>query len=235
MRFYITQSAEREVDFDLFEKLAEILRVETGVPAIDAKIKMRKSYGILSIPDEQQARRISRRFQEAGLENFILREDELVELPPMELLNEAYSETIGTPELIAAGRVSEEIEETTTRFNALKLRFARTGSLKIPLIPIRGSGIEKRTRKKRRTKYYVDIFTRYRHWRIAKESIALIGIDSLKRFDHPEVYLTQSVIEMLQGQMNVITFSKEKHYERYLNWLFQSRYARQQQKKSTSW
>jgi hypothetical protein len=73
----------------------------------------------------------------------------------------------------------------------------------------------------------------YRHWRIEKESTALIGIDSLKRFDHPGVYLTQSVIEMLQGQMNIITFSKERYYERYLNWLFQSRYASSQQKRST--
>ncbi len=228
MRFYIIQRAEREVDFDLFEKLAEILRVETDIPAIDARIRMRKFYGILSIPDEQQARRISRRFQEAGLENFVLREDELAELPPMELLNEACSETTGTPELIAAGRVSKEIEETTTRFNPLKSRFAPTGLWKFPVIPIRGSGIEKRTRRKRQTKYYVDMFTRYRHWRIEKESIALIGIDSLKRFDHPGVYLTQSVIEMLQGQMNIITFSKERYYEGYLNWVFQSRYTRTQ-------
>ncbi len=57
MKFYIIQSEERDIDYDLLERLVEILSGETGIPKIDAKPQMKHSYGIFEISQEQQAKK----------------------------------------------------------------------------------------------------------------------------------------------------------------------------------
>jgi hypothetical protein len=228
MGYYIVQKEEKEIDFDLYEALSKSLVAEAGMHITDAKIRMRLFYGILNIPEEEQAKKVSEHFQELGLDNFVLAEDELLELPEMELLSEDCLEEITEPDLFAAGRIFEEIKEVSTRFNPFKQQFA-PGSfggnmLSLPR-PIPGTAIEKRVRTKRQTTYCVDAFTRQRHWRIARGWPPRREIEILESLISSEAYLNQGMKSMLEGQINIISFEKQEQYNSHLTWLFQMRYA----------
>lgn len=229
MGYYIVQSEEKEIDFDLFEALSKSLVTEAGMHITDAKIRMRLFYGMLNIPEEEQAKKVSEHFQELGLDNFVLKEEELVQMPQMEIPGDTSLEGIADPDLIAAGRIFEEIKEISSYVNPLKQHYNPGGmgnlALGMPSV-IPGTGIEKRVRTKRQTTYCVDVFTREKYWRIARSWPPRREIECLKSLIGSEAYLTQSMESMLEGQINIISFQKEEQYNSHLTWLFQMRYAR---------
>lgn len=220
MGFYVVQREEKEIDFELFEQLADALSRETGIPKLDAKMQMKHFYGMLNVTDEERAQKISESFKKTGLDNFILREEQLIQLPRHKQLGKDYLDSMKLTELIAVGEISREIEEKSWRVNLLRMKFIG------PRIPVLGSSIEENVRRKRQTVYYLDFFTRQTHWRITRDSLPKREMAFLKDIGLSKTYLTQSVKRNLEGNERVISFSSEIDYNKYLTWLFQLRYAK---------
>ncbi len=73
---------------------------------------------------------------------------------------------------------------------------------------------------------YIDIFTRHRHFRMQDKNIRR-GVDELiSEIDIKSIYLNECIKGILEGRRGIIRFSEVRHYDRYLSWLVQLRYAK---------
>ena len=71
-------------DNNLSNHLTEILVADLGNPKLEAKIRIKHFYGMLKVSDKKHVQKLSEDFQKAGLENFIINENELRALPKHE-------------------------------------------------------------------------------------------------------------------------------------------------------
>jgi hypothetical protein len=232
MKFYIIQSEERDIDYDLLERLAEILSGETGIPKIDAKPQMKHSYGIFEISEEQQAKKVSEQFGKLGLDNFILREDELVTFPKIETVYNLSQVDIKDVRLVAAGLVLKKIEKTKTRYNILGaklywLRFSMGEFMRDNI----DSMYRRVVKREIQRSTYIDIFTRHRHFRMQDKNIRRVVDELISEIDIKSIYLNECIKGILEGRRGIIRFSEVRHYDRYLSWLVQLRYAKPERQK----
>jgi hypothetical protein len=217
---YIIQAEETEIPLELLQQLAAVLLAESpGLTHPDATYRIHSSHGIMLIADKAGATRISQRFNELGFRNFVV--DELLELPKAEHLNLEKPELNEEVELAVVARLTLSTERTVSSLNVKRFSL----SLALTGIPLPRAGIEQRTVQESDTRYCLDLFTLTRHWQARPGSRLPIEavLGSLKTRDP---YLSAGAKRLMSGERNLPTFGDEADYEKYVTWLYQSRYAR---------
>jgi hypothetical protein len=220
MDYYLIQRKEQEIDNDLANRLVEILTADLGILKIDAKLKINHFCGMLKVPDEKEALILSENFQKAGLDNFILEEKDLVPLPGREGLYSGMDVIDVNPDLIAAGKVYQEEEQTIRKYDTMDVRMS-------PLSPsLHSSGMKEYRKVIKQTTYYVDIITRKRRWGISKSAFPQKEVEGLKQFDLIKTYLSNDIRKIFNKQRDIKTFPERTYYNEYLTWLMQIVYAK---------
>jgi hypothetical protein len=220
MDYYLIQRKEQEIDNDLANRLAEILTADLGILKIDAKLKINHFCGMLKVPDEKEALILSEDFQKAGLDNFLLEEKDLVPLPGREGLYTGMDVIDVNPDLIAAGKVYSEKEQTITEWNPIDAKMLMISPLMM------NSGIQEKVKVIKQTTYYVDIITRKRRWGISKSAFPQKEVEGLKQFDLIKTYLSNDIRKIFNKQRDIKTFPERTYYNEYLAWLMQLVYAK---------
>ena len=220
MDYYIVQKEEKDIDFDLANRLVEILVADLRIPKIDAQMQIKHFPGILKISGEEETRNLSKDFQMAGLDNFIIEEKDFVPLPKLEAISGLLENTIKSPGLIAAGMVYKATEQTVTNWNPLQMK----SIFALPLIV--DSGVREKRNTSTQTTYYIDIITREKRWELSRPVFPEKEIKELEHFDLLKTYLTSDIRKMFQGQKDIKAFTERKYYNEYLTWLIQLVYAK---------
>ena len=213
---YLVQAKEEEIGYELLQQLAAVMAEAKEVTYADATYRIRSSYGVLGVEQKEEALRISRRFDELGFRHFVM--EELLEPPAAVDLDLAASDFGQEVDLAAAAKLRLVTERTVRDINPLRMRVA------YPRIPIPSSAVEERTVRRQDTRYYLDLFTPYEHWRVRTGSVVRIE-EQLSKISMRRPLLGEGVRKLARGDRNIITFRSERDYDKYLKWLYQLKYA----------
>ena len=220
MDYYLIQRKEKDIDHDLANRLVDFLVINLNIPKIDAQMQIKHFPGIIKISGKDETQNLSKDFQSAGLDNFILEEKDFVPLPKREAITGSLENTIETPGLIAAGKVYKKTEQTVKSWNPLKMK----SIFALPLIV--DSGVREKRNTSTQTTYYIDIITRGKRWEISRPVFPEKEIKELEQFDLLNTYLTRDIRKMFRGQRDIITFTERTYYNEYLTWLMQVVFAK---------
>jgi hypothetical protein len=214
--YYIVQAIEHEIPYEALQAMAQIMAESSEITHADATYRIRSSRGIIRFSDEAEANRVSAQFYDLGLRNFVLQE--LLAVPKPEHLNLERPELDEEVALAAVGRLRIVTEKKSIDVNPLRMRFT------FGRIPVPGSSVEEKTTRETKTRFHLDLFTLSRHWRAQVGSVVRIA-DFVESLHMPGALLSQGVKRLLKGDRNLPTFKDEREYERYVQWLYQIRYA----------
>jgi hypothetical protein len=230
----IVQAEETEVDFDLFERLSEILAAETGIHILDTREMVRHAFGLFLV-DERYVDRVSSRFKEAGLPNYVLKEEELVAVPPAwPVFPSVTMKRKFEPRLICAGVISTVKNKTMGMISTAggidpdADRAYREGGLAGVLelgrqedtLPTPTGAI---VMAKQIDVFSVDAVSAERHYQISDESVWAGEQRWLRTLleSRPDVYVSRSARIILDGRRNLKRFDSRKNYDKHVCWLMQ--------------
>jgi len=221
MDYYIVQKEEMEIDTELANRLVDFLVINLNIPKIDAKMYMKHYPGIIRISGKEETQNLSQAFKAAGLDNFIIEENDFVPLPRREPVT-SFENITETPGLVAAGMICKQTEQTTKSWNPFQVRAA----FALPLIY--DSGVREKRKTKVNVTYYIDIITREKRFQISKPIYPKKDIKDLEQLDLLNTYLTSDIRNMFKGQEDIKAFPERKYYDEYLIWLMQVVFAKPQ-------
>jgi hypothetical protein len=196
--------------------MAQIMAESSEITHADATYRIRSSQGIIRFEDEGEANRVSERFYDLGLQNFVV--SELLEVPRAEHLNFERPELDEEVALAVVGKLRLVTEKKTTEVRPLSMRIS------FGRVPLPETAIQETKHKERQTRFFVDLFTLSNHWRGRAGSVVRIA-DFVGSLHMPGALLSQGMKQLLKGDRNLPTFREERDYERYVRWLYQIRYA----------
>jgi hypothetical protein len=213
---YLIQGDEFEITLDWTQRLAAVIAESSSLVLADATHRVRQSFGIIPFDEREEAERVGARFAEMGFANFIV--DELLKAPRFRLLGpggQMPEEKIG---VVALGRLL--IEEK----RKVRERGPLTVGISYARIPLPGALSRDATITRQRERYYLDLLTRERHWRVRAGTLARI-VAVYTEVDVSEAYLNDGVRSLSRSDERIRAFRGERDWDRYLTWLFQLRYA----------
>jgi len=212
---YLIQAEEREISFDLFQSLAEIMDESPDIILADATTQLRHAHGVLSVPDKAEAQRLWERFNAIGFRNFVV--EKLLDVPPPETFD-PHAPKIEVPvELVTVGHVDAVTEKTVEHWNPLNVHvYQYSGFL--------DTGLQEWTVEQHDDHCYLDLLTRTRHWR-AKVGGPADFVDLLTSGDLTGAYLSASVRRLQAGDHRILRVTSDRDYDRHVSWLYQVRYA----------
>lgn len=216
---YLILADERELPYDLLVQLAKVMDESADIVLADATRQLLHSHGILTIPDQREAERVAARFAALGVPNFL--RATLLQVPLPKLFPLLHPRLDGAIELAVIGHLKLTTEHRQIIVNPLSAQLAGTIEFPSP-----GSSTETITATQHDTHFTIDLFTHAHHWR--GQALALVAVQAfLKGIDLSAARLGAGVRNLQAGERRVPAFTDEQGYERYLSWLFQLRYARQ--------
>jgi hypothetical protein len=213
---YLIQGDEFEIGLEWTQRLAPVMAESSSLVLADATHRVRQSFGIIPFDEREEAERVGARFAEMGFANFVV--DDLLPLPPFRLLGpggQMPEEKIG---LVALGRLLLEEKRTVREGDTL------TVGVSYARIPIGHALPRDATVTRERTRYYLDLLTRGKHWRVRAGTLARI-VAVYTDLDVSEAYLNDGVRSLSRSDERIRAFRQERDWDRYLTWLLQLRYA----------
>jgi hypothetical protein len=214
---YLIQAEERELPHDLMHRLAEAIAERPDLILADGMHRLRTGHGILEVPDQAEADRLSQRFQALGLPVFVL--DELLALPAPEPLDLAQPHLEGAVEVAAAAMIDVKHERVVGDVSPFRMRMTGSGGI------LADFDDSERTIEEHATRYRLDLLTRTKHWRARAGTLPPIE-SLLQTADLSGASLGLSVQNLLAGRRSLRAFLSEAEYDRHVAWLYQLRYAR---------
>ncbi len=214
---YIIQAQEQDISYEFLQNLANVLADSPGLTHADATFRVHNSHGIFAVEDPTDATRISQRFSELGLSNFIV--PALLPPPKPEPLNADHPQLEGPVELAVAAELDLVAETTRWNFSPWRMRMIYPSR-----IPIPGSGTEEWIEKREDTRFYLDLFTQTKHWRVRPGSSVVVQ-RLLGDLNLSGAYLNSGVKTLLRGERRLPRFATEEEFDKYVSWLYQLRYA----------
>ena len=218
---YLLQAEDREVSFDLFQKLAEIMDESPDVVLADATLQLHHACGILEVADPAEAARLSTRFAEVGFPTSWWRSSSTSPLPSRSSLQEPKVE--GTVEVVTVGHVEAVTEEHHLQFNPLNARMVA-----LPFVgafPI-DSGVDEFTVEHCDDHCYLDLLTRTHHYRGHVPQARTPSSTSSLPATSPTSPSAPPSARCSAGNLNITRFHNEKDYDRHVSWLYQVRFNR---------
>jgi hypothetical protein len=216
---YLILADERELPYELLVQLAQVMDESPDIVLADAMRQLRTFHGILTIADQEEAERLAARFGALGVPSFL--RSTLLEVPLPKLFPLLHPRLERAIELAAIGHLKLTTEHRQIVLNPLNTQLAGTIQFPTP-----GSSTETITATQYDTHFTIDLFTHDHHWR--GQAQALVAVQAfLKGVDLSAARLGAGVRNLQAGGRRVPAFTDEQGYERYLSWLFQLRYARQ--------
>jgi len=214
---YLIQAEEREISYESFEQLAEIIDESPVLTYADATSELHHGHGILHFEDQAEAKRLLVRFNALGFRCFLL--EKLLETPTAEVLHLPAPKLEAPPELVVAARLETATERKEWDYNPWRIRLSIFGNL--PLT----SGVEERTVEEHDSSYGLDLLTRTRHWRVRSGSWVPIR-EFLTAAGLAAAYRSVGVQKLVANDRNIIRFPGQTDYGHYVRWLYQLRYAK---------
>ena len=214
---YLIQAEEREIPYELFVRLAEIIDESPVLTYADATSELHHGHGILHFEDKAEAERVLTRFNAIGFRCFLL--DKLLDLPPPEALHLPAPNPEAPPELVVAARLDTVTERKVWSYNPWRIRLSIFGN--IPLT----TGIEERTVEQPDSSFCLDLLTRTRHRRAHSGSWIPIR-ECLVTANLATAYHNAGAQKLIANDRNIIHFGSEADYDHYVKWLYQLQYAK---------
>jgi hypothetical protein len=214
---YLIQAEERDVPYELFEHLANIIDESPVLTYADATSELHHGHGILHFEDQAEAERLLGRFNAIGFRCFLL--DTLLNVPAPETVHLPAPTLEAQPELVAVARLDTVTEKKEWSFSPWRTRLSILTNLPVQ------SGVEERTVEQSDSSYCLDLLTRTRHWRARGGYWAPIR-EYLGRADLSAAYCTTAVKKLIANDRNIIHFGSEADYDHYVKWLYQLQYAK---------
>lgn len=213
---YLIQGDEFEIGLDWTQRLAPVMAESSSLVLADATHRVRQSFGIIAFDEREEAERVGARFAEMGFANFVV--DDLLPVPRFRLLGpggQMPEEKIG---VVALGRLLIEEKRKVREGGPL------TVGISYARIPVPGAPPKETTVTRQRERYYLDLLTREKHWRVRAGTLARI-VAVYTDLDVSEGYLNDGVRSLSRSDERIRAFRGERDWDRYLTWLFQVRYA----------
>ena len=214
---YLIQAEEREISYELFAQLAEIIDESPVLTYADATSELHHGHGILHFEDQAEAERLLVRFNASGFRCFLL--DKLLDMPAAEDLHLPAPKLEAPPELVVAARLDTVTARKEWDYNPWRIRLAIFGNFHLT------SGVEERAVEEHASYYGLDLLTRTRHWRAHSGSWVPVR-EFLITADLTAAYRSAGAQKLVSNDRNIIRFSGQTDYDHYVKWLYQLHYAR---------
>ncbi|MFB3883022.1 MAG: hypothetical protein ACE149_17280 [Armatimonadota bacterium] len=217
---YLIQGDEFDPTADMRERLAQVMAESGAMLLADARYRIRHAQGVLQFEGRAEAERVAARFADLGFANFLL--DELLPVPRPRLVGvggQLPQEPIG---LVVLAMLSTETTRVVTEPNQLDMQ--------VGYGVFTGLGLEVREQEtvtERKSRYLLDLFTPEQHWRVQSGMLPRV-VEVFTSLDVSQAHLNEGIHSLSAGDRRMPSFSEEKGHQRYLQWLFQLRFAGQE-------
>jgi hypothetical protein len=216
---YIVRAREQDIDYDLFQHLADVVADAPGMTRVDAVYRLRTSPGLLPMDDLRDATFMCKRINDLGVESFLLRD--VAPLPTPMHLNLAQYNVTENPVLVVTGRLELVARTTTSRVDLLGAQ------LTYPDIFLTDNDVREEIKEKTETSFALDIFSTTSYWKTRIGSVMPIT-HLLQTLDLAGVDLSKGARFLKSGDGQMPRFRREKDYENYVLWLYQLHFAPRQ-------